>query len=84
MGKIVLLIDVLVDDWTAERAIFVDAPNHHTKYRLLDIRSTAVCCVEGRLKCSSSPELCQFPHQKYLLFEGPLTNLMSNSRILLN
>ena len=40
--------------------------------------------AEGRHKCSSSPEVCQFPHQKYLLFEGPLTNLMSNSRILLN
>ena len=31
MGKIVLLIDVLVNDWTAERAIFVDALNYHTK-----------------------------------------------------
>ena len=31
MGKIAVLIDVLVDDWTAKRAIFVDGPNYHTK-----------------------------------------------------
>ena len=41
-------------------------------------------CIEGGHKCSSSPEVCQFPHQKYLLFEGPLTNLMPNNRILLD